>query len=75
MNLFSKRLSELISESGKSQNLISRELQIPKQKLSRWKIGYNEPDLDEIIVVAHYFGVTCDYLLGVDEISEFKRFE
>ncbi len=75
MNLFTKRLNELISESGKTQNLISKELNIPKQKLSRWKIGYNEPDIDEIILLSRYFGVSCDYLLGADELVGFERYK
>ena len=47
-NKFAGRLSELISESGKTQNFISAELHIPKQKLSNWKTAYTEPNLDDL---------------------------
>lgn len=67
MNRFTTRLTELLAECGKSQNAVSKELGISKQKLSKWKTGYNEPDIDEIIALARYFNVTCGYLLGVED--------
>lgn len=67
MNKFVLRLNELIVESGKTQNQISSDLRISKQKLSKWKTGYNEPNIDEIIMIANYFGITTDYLLGVTD--------
>lgn len=67
MNQFVARLTELLDSCGKSQNQVSEELGISKQKLSKWKTGYNEPSIDEIIVLAHYFNVSCDYLLGAEE--------
>ena len=67
MNLFVKRLTELLVGSGKMQKDICEEMGIPKQKLSRWKTGYNEPSLDELIMLAKYFEVTTDYLLGIED--------
>lgn len=67
MNLFVLRLKELITESGKMQKDICNDLGIPKQKLTRWKTGYNEPSIDEIIMLATYFNVTSDYLLGLED--------
>lgn len=67
MNKFVSRLTELINVCGKMQTEISKDLGISKQKLSKWKTGYNEPDLDEIIKLAKYFNVSADYLLGIDE--------
>lgn len=61
------RLQELIAESGKMQNDICKDLGITKQKLSKWKLGYYEPSIDEIIMIASYFNVTSDYLLGLED--------
>ena len=66
-NLLPVKLTELIQESGKSQNAISAELHIPKQKLSNWKTGYTDPNLDDLIMLALYFEVSTDYLLGLDD--------
>lgn len=47
------------------QKDICKDLGISKQKLSKWKTGYNEPCLDELILIANYFDVSSDYLLGI----------
>lgn len=65
MNLFVPRLKELLMSSGKMQKDICKDLGISKQKLSKWKTGYNEPCLDELILIANYFDVSSDYLLGI----------
>ena len=67
VNLFVSRLKELISESGKMQKDICLGMGVPKQKLTRWKTGYNEPSLDELIMIADYFNVTVDFLLGLED--------
>ena len=66
MNLFVERLTELLVGIGKMQKDICKEMGITKQKLSRWKTGYNEPSLDELIMFAKYFEVTTDYLLVIE---------
>ena len=66
-NQFITRFKELLESSGKMQKDICNELGISKQKLSKWKTGYTEPNLDDIILIANYFQVTTDYLLGIDE--------
>lgn len=70
MNSFANKLSELIAESGKTQNEICKDLDIYKQKLSRWKTGNTEPTLDDLIMLSNYFDVSVDYLIGaIDEHS------
>lgn len=70
MNLFLPRLRELLAESGKMQKDICDELGISKQKLSNWKTGYSEPNFDDIIMLAKYFDVSTDYLLGLSDEYE-----
>lgn len=67
MNLFAERLNELIINSGKQQNDICKELGIYKQKFSRWKTGFTEPSFDDLIMLAKYFKVSTDYLLGLED--------
>ena len=64
MNLFIPRLKELINQSGKMQKEICAQIGISPKRLSYWKTGRIEPHLDDIILMADYFGVTTDYLLG-----------
>ena len=67
MSSFVQRLSELIENSGKQQNEICKDLGIYKQKFSRWKTGYTEPNLEDLIMLANYFDVSTDYLLGLED--------
>ncbi len=66
MSLFPTVLSKLIGSTGKTQNEICKELGVTKQKLSKWKTAYNEPSLDELAIIATYFQVTTDYLIGLE---------
>lgn len=69
MNIFQNRFKELLNESGKTQNQICSDLKISKQKLSKWKTGYNEPNLDDLMLISSYFNVSSDYLLGLEDES------
>lgn len=64
MSLFINRLKTLIDNSGKMQKDICADMGISPKKFSYWKTGRIEPHLDDIIILADYFGVTTDYLLG-----------
>lgn len=64
MSLFINRLKTLIDNSGKMQKDICADMGISPKKFSYWKTGRIEPHLDDIIILADYFCVTTDYLLG-----------
>ena len=67
MNKFANRLNELINNSGKPQKQICEELGIPEQKLSKWKNNHIEPDINDLIMLAKYFKVSIDYLVGLED--------
>ena len=67
MSMFLSRLRELLSESGKMQKDICSDLHITKQRLSNWKTGYSEPNFDDLLMLAQYFDVSTDYLLGLSD--------
>ena len=67
MSIFLSRLKELLQESGKQQKDICADLGIRTQKLSNWKTGYSEPNFDDLVMLANYFEVSTDYLLGNGE--------
>lgn len=66
MSAFAKNLTTLINVSGKSQVDICKDIGISKQKLSNLKAEYSEPNIDDLIVLANYFGISTDYLLGIE---------
>lgn len=67
MNLFTTRLADLIFQSGKKQTEICKDLDFKKQKFTNWKSGYCEPDIDSLILLATYFEVSIDYLVGIED--------
>lgn len=61
----SVRLKEL--RGNRSQKEIANELGVKQQTYSRWELGDRQPKLDEFAALAHHFGVTTDWLLGVEQ--------
>ncbi len=55
----------------KSRNLTQRELGshigLSKAVVSKYETGMGYPNFDTLILIANYFSVTCDYLLGVEK--------
>jgi transcriptional regulator with XRE-family HTH domain len=64
MNKFRERFTELLQEQNKTQKQIAREIGKTPQVISNWKVGFNEPNIDDLIKLANYFEVSIDYLVG-----------
>lgn len=64
------RIRKLIEKTGKSQTQIAQELGITRQRLNFYVIGKREPDNEMLKVIADYFSVTTDFLLGHAEAKK-----
>ena len=64
-NVFGVRLKELRLEMGLSQKKLGDILGVCNQTVSFWETGSREPDLDSLIIIAKFFEVSVDFLLGV----------
>ncbi|MBQ8840899.1 MAG: helix-turn-helix transcriptional regulator [Clostridia bacterium] len=62
--MFIKRLLELISEKGISRKQFNEDVQINKNQLKRWETAGTVPNRTTLTVIARYFGVSVEYLLG-----------
>ncbi len=62
--MLTSTLRFLISQSGKTQKDIATELGLSQQRFNFYVTGRSEPDIAALILLADYFGVTVDYLLG-----------
>ena len=69
MNNFASRLKELRTERGLSQVGLSKELNgvISKSSIGEWELNQRIPNLEAVIILAKYFGVTLDYLAGLED--------
>ncbi|MBP1682518.1 MAG: transcriptional regulator, partial [Ignavibacteriaceae bacterium] len=63
---FISRLKLVREKSGLTQKEIATKLNIPYTKYNHYETGRNQPDLETIIQISNFFGITCDYLLGHD---------
>ena len=67
MNSFGKNLKELRKERSLLQANVAKELCVTEATVSRWELGKQEPDFDMLIKIAKYFGVSTDFLLGLED--------
>ncbi len=63
------RIRELREDRDLRQIDVTKATGIDQKTLSNYETGRTNPDSWAIIKLADFFGVTCDYLLGVAERS------
>ena len=67
MSKFPQRLKELREEKGLSIKTLAKELGVSDIAIGRWEKGLRTPNIDTLILVANYFNVSADYLLGLKD--------
>ena len=61
--MFYERLKSLALEKNKSLNQIEKDLNLSRNTLANYKKG-KTPSTERALLLANYFNVTTDYLLG-----------
>ena len=64
MAKFGALLAELRQEQGLSQRELAERLHLAGSTISNYETGSHYPDLEKICLIAEYFDVNADYLLG-----------
>lgn len=59
-----ERLRNLIEENDLTQKQLAKSLNIAVSTLGGYVQGYSEPDFETLKLIASYFDVSTDYLLG-----------
>ncbi len=67
MDTFSQRLRELRLDKKLSMKQLAKEINTTDAAISNWENGVNEPKISYVISIAKFFGVTSDYLLGLED--------
>lgn len=68
-------IAELRQDSGMNQKNLADVLKVSVATISHYESGKSYPDLDTLIRIANYFGVSVDYLLGRTRIKvDFETF-
>lgn len=72
INGFTKRLKKARKNYGFSQKEVNEALNVPTTRLSKYETGWSEPNIDTIYLLASYYGVSSDWLLGIDQTDNGK---
>lgn len=65
-NQFANRFKENRKKNDWSQEQIADMLCVTAQAVSKWETGVSYPDLSLLPIIANLFGVSADYLLGIN---------
>ena len=64
---FSKILRDLREERKIKQKELADIMGVSQATISMWEKNASEPDIDKIRRLSNYFGVSTDYLLGLED--------
>lgn len=64
MSTFSKRFKELRRSLNLTQDDLAKKLKLSKSSISMYENGNREPDFETLELIADFFNVDMNYLLG-----------
>lgn len=67
MKIFCERLKELRLEKSLSTIQLAKKLNVSNSTISRWENEIIIPSIDNLYNIAIFFGVSTDYLLGLEK--------
>ncbi len=67
MEMFKERLKELRTDKNLTFEELSKVTGLSKSALNYWENGVRIPSAQAVIILAKYFNVTTDYLLGLED--------
>lgn len=70
MNM-SDRIQYLRKTKGISQEELAYKVGVSRQAVSKWESEQSTPDLEKVIIMSDFFGVTTDYILkGIEPVTD-----
>lgn len=67
INNFQNILKSLRIDNNLSQQKLAEQICVTQKAIDFWEKGINEPKASYIIKLAKFFGVTSDYILGIED--------
>ena len=65
---FNEKLQKLRKEQSLTQEELAEKLFVSRTAISKWESGRGYPSIDSLKVIAKYFQITIDELIGNEEI-------
>ena len=69
MATFRERFKALRLQSGLTQQELADKVGIGKMTVSQYERGVRRPDIDTLELIADFFNVSTDYLLGTSDVT------
>lgn len=63
-------LREMRKKKGYSQLKVSLDLNVSREAISFYETGKRSPDVDMLVRMSKYFGVSIDYLITGEEFNK-----
>ena len=67
MKEFGERLKELRTEKNISATKLGKMIGVDGTTVLRWESEQMNPTIDKLTLICKFFGVTADYLLGLED--------
>ena len=65
------RIQYLRKQKGYSQEELADKVGVSRQAVSKWESEQSTPDLEKVIIMSDFFGVTTDYILkGIEPVTD-----
>ena len=62
-----ERLKFLRTEKGLGQNALAKLLDVSNASISLWETGKQLPSAEAVYKLATFFGISSDFLLGIED--------
>lgn len=70
------RIQNLRKTKGISQEQLADVVGVSRQAVSKWESEQTIPDIEKVVIMSEYFGVTTDYILkGIEPVEEKSVFK
>ncbi len=67
MKFFAERLKELRVSRGLTQTELAKATNLSQSGIALWEAGQRIPNAEAVAILARYFEVSSDYLLGLSD--------
>ena len=65
--MIAEKIKSLREKRGLTQSELARRLGITRSSVNAWEMGISVPSTQYIVELANMFGVSSDFLLGIDD--------
>ena len=69
-SIVAKNITELRLMNGMTQLELGEKLNYSDKTISKWERGESSPEIGVLVEIARLFGVTMDYLVGIETVEQ-----